>query len=102
MIPEGLIRVRRMPAAGSLAPISVSSGPGPSFPFSPSLWQPRQPWPATASLPSSYCAGTSISIVVGEPASAPRKVRYAIAMMVMIPAIVATGRLRGSRSGLRS
>ena len=39
---------------------------------------------------------------VGEPALAPRKVRNAIAMMVMIPAIDAIGRFSGLRSGLRS
>ncbi len=71
MIPDGLISVRAMPAAGSLAPISVSSGPGPSLPFSPILWQARQPWPATASLPSSYCAG-DLHLDLGR-ASRPRR-----------------------------
>ena len=41
-------------ACGSVLPISVSSGPGPSLPFSPILWQARQPDCAATSLPGSY------------------------------------------------
>ena len=42
---------RAIALRGTLAPISVSSGPGPSLPLSPSLWQARQPDWATTSLP---------------------------------------------------
>ncbi len=70
--PAGLISVRRIAAAGSFAPISVSSGPGPSLPLSPNLWHARQPDCAATSLPASNCGGTWMSISVGEPAEAPR------------------------------
>ena len=43
-----------------------------------------------------------MSISVGEPALAPRKVRKAIEAIVRMPAVVAIGRLSGLRSGLRS
>ena len=55
---------------GSLAPISVSSGPGPSLPLSPSLWQARQPDCATTSLPGSRAAdvvkSTSLGVREGD------------------------------------
>ena len=52
------------------------SGSGPSvLPFSPILWQPRQPEEAVIALPSSYCGAVASSISVGEPASAPSTVR---------------------------
>ena len=53
----GPISTERMIAArGIRAAMWVSSGPGPLLPFSPSLWQARQPEPATTSLPGSYLA----------------------------------------------
>ena len=79
----GLTSVRAIAAAGRRAPISVSGGPGPALPFSPILWQARQPdWPTT-SLPFStsartfgpcalMLAGVARSICVGGPAAAPR------------------------------
>ena len=39
----GLTSVRAIPSAGSRAPMWVSSGPGPSLPLSPILWQASQP-----------------------------------------------------------
>ena len=52
--------------------MSVSSGPGPPLPFSPILWQARQPDWAATSFPGSYCLATFMSISFGEPAAAPR------------------------------
>src|SRR3954451_14046015 len=98
----GFSRVLKMAAFGSLSPIAVRGGPGPPLPFSPILWQARQPDDATAALPFSNCGATFRSIVVGDPATAPRIVRYAIAAIVRIPASVATGRWSGLRFGLRS
>ena len=51
---------------------SVRCGPGPSLPFSPILWQARQPDWATTSFPASYFLATFMSISFGEPALAPR------------------------------
>ena len=76
----GFGSVRSIACAGSRPPISVSGGPGPSLPFSPTTWQARQPDCAATSLPASNCsacavvrpAGAFISISVGEPALAPR------------------------------
>ena len=79
----GLTSVRAIACAGSRAPISVSGGPGPALPFSPILWQARQPDWATTCLPFSYSAsicgpmalmraGVGSSICVGGPAAAPR------------------------------
>ena len=64
----GPISTERMIAArGIRAAMWVSSGPGPLLPFSPSLWQARQPEPATISLPALYWGATFMSISVGEP-----------------------------------
>src|SRR5262245_32037478 len=57
---SGPISTERMIAArGTRSAIWVSSGPIVP-PFSPILWQARQPAPATISLPASYCGATSI------------------------------------------
>ena len=85
----GLSSVRSIAAGASLVAIAVRFGPGPPLPFSPILWHARQPDWAATSLPASYSEETSMSISVGEPASAPRKVRKAIAAMVRMPAVVA-------------
>src|ERR687888_834762 len=98
----GLISVRAIAWRGRRAPTLVSGGPGPALPLSPILWQPRQPDDAATSLPGSSDLLTLISISVGEPASAPSIVRYAIAAITVMPASVAIGRLSGLRSGLRS
>src|SRR3954471_17396597 len=107
-------RPRERPAGGGLAgarqgaggrsrdPIWVRGGPGPALPFSPILWQPRQPEDAATSLPFAYCGATFMDISVGDPAMAPRIVRYAIAAIVRMPAIIATGRWNRCRFGLRS
>ena len=97
-----MISVRAIACFGSRAPTLVSGGPGPAFPLSPILWQPRQPDEAATARPGSYCLATFISISVGEPAIAPSIVRYAIAAITVMPVSVAIGRLRGLRSGLRS
>src|SRR5690349_6842509 len=67
----GFCSVRMIAALGSLSAIVVRWGPGPSLPFSPILWQARQPDWAATSLPASYCGTTFMSIVFGEPAAAP-------------------------------
>ena len=102
MIPGPISSERAIAAGFRRAPISVSFGPGPLLPFSPNWWQARQPDCAATSLPASYSGATSMSISVGEPALAPRKVRKAIETMVRMPAVVAIGRFSGLRSGLRS
>jgi hypothetical protein len=94
--------VRAIAWRGSRDPTFERSGPGPALPFSPIRWQPRQPDDAATDLPASSRSGTSISMSVGEPASAPSIVRKAIIMITRIPAVVAIGRLSGWRSGLRS
>src|ERR1700704_118228 len=77
----GLTSVRAIPCRGRRAPTFVHFGPGPAFPFSPILWQAKQPDWATTFLPASYSArilppcavtdgGVFISIAVGEPALA--------------------------------
>src|SRR3954468_4065738 len=66
----GLSRVRRIAAAGSRTPIAVRFGPGPLLPFSPILWQARQPDCAATSFPGSYLAATLYSISFGDPAAA--------------------------------
>jgi len=68
----GPISTERMIAArGIREAMCVSSGPGPLLPFSPNLWQARQPELATTSLPFSYWGATFMSISVGEPLVAP-------------------------------
>ena len=69
-MPGPIVTDRMIASRGIRCPIWVSSGPGPLFPFSPSLWQARQPDWATISLPSSYFAATLYSIEFGEPATA--------------------------------
>src|SRR5205807_6912724 len=98
----GLISVRAIAWRGSRAPILVSWGPGPELPLSPILWHPRQPDEAATALPASSECGTVISISVGDPATAPSIVRYAIAAITVMPASVAIGRRSGLRSGFRS
>ena len=66
-MPGPISTERTIAARGSVAPMWVRSGPGPVLPFSPNLWQARQPDWATTSLPASYCGATSMSISVGEP-----------------------------------
>src|SRR3954447_16389753 len=95
-------RERAIAFLGRRAPIVVKSGPGPLLPLSPSLWQARQPDWATTSLPGSSAAEVFRSTWLGGPAVAPRKVRYAIAMIVRIPAVAAIGLRSGRRSALRS
>src|SRR5581483_12408353 len=51
MIPGPARSERMIPLRGMRAPIWVRVGPGPAFPFSPSLWQARQPDWATTSCP---------------------------------------------------
>ena len=53
MIPGPISTERMIAARGMRWAMWVSSGPGPLLPFSPSLWQARQPEPATTSLPAS-------------------------------------------------
>src|SRR5256885_1182675 len=78
----GFTSVRAMPCAYSFDPTWVRLGPGPSLPFSPILWQARQPDCATTFLPASNSdsngppaarmrLGVGVSIAVGEPAWAP-------------------------------
>src|SRR3954464_6814899 len=98
----GFSSVRRIAPGCSLSPMSLRCGPGPSLPFSPILWQARQPDWAATSLPASYSGATFMSIEFGDPAAAPRYVRYPIAQMMKMPVIVAIGLRSGRRSGPRS
>ena len=91
------------PPCGSLSPMSVRCGPGPSLPFSPILWHARQPDWAATSLPASYClAGPSCRSRSasrrwrrgrsGRPSRRSRRCRTSVAI----------GRRSGRRSGPRS
>src|SRR5437763_9374 len=77
----GFTSVRAIPCAYRREAMWVRSGPGPALPFSPILWQARQPDCATTFLPASNSAsvlppacltlaGVASSIAVGEPACA--------------------------------
>src|SRR4029078_6174639 len=51
------------------APIFVRGGPGPPLPFSPILWQARQPGGAATPLPLSCRLSPVMSLSVGECAA---------------------------------
>src|SRR4051795_989982 len=70
----GVRSVRSIAGLPRRSPMWVRLGPS-VLPFSPTLWQLRQPEEAITSLPFSNCGATFRSISVGEPASAPSTVR---------------------------
>ena len=68
MMPGPISTERMIAARGMFLAMWVSSGPGPLLPFSPSLWQARQPAPATTSLPASY-RGADLHVDLGRRAA---------------------------------
>src|SRR5437763_13853894 len=98
----GLMSVRAIAGRGRRAPIFVRFGPGPELPFSPILWQARQPDDAATSLPFPYCGADFRSMLLRAPARAPSTVRYAMAGNTALPVREAVGRLNRLRARLPS